>query len=305
MIDWQIDGPGFPVLRDPDLLAAMITISSNANSADAVAYGIRWGIGNFIGMIIQGAALAALLGLRWQLEEQLEDDWTNPDNWITYGESYLETKRSERISSLFYFINGICMLALGLHGIFSAIRSRREEQTSIENNYSSDNNDSADTTEGGGIGNNEESINNLEKATTDYHDGGEEWDDEESSGKRKNVTLSGLAKTLLDFSYCPQGCRALSKKELSLGIGIANGMCRSPVYCFIPLEPYTSWVYAIFYLVSFAIVSMLVMVGVAQVYAAFTRWLSGDRADYAFRINFASAIPSFLLGVVLVITALL
>lgn len=109
------------VLTGPDHLSAIATLSANAGSIQrAAGYGIRWGLGHSVGLVVVASVFIALENAR---EHTTSDGDTDTDD-----EKSIEIP--ERIETLAECLVGMFLLALGSYGLYQA-HQKRQRQLSL------------------------------------------------------------------------------------------------------------------------------------------------------------------------------
>ena len=108
------------VLTGPDHLSAIATLSVNVGNFRAFWYGIRWGVGHSIGLIVVGSFFITLENMHYNKEETRSGSDNDSDRVIEIPE------RLEHLAASFV---GLFMLSLGLYNIYGAWsrRQRKEE----------------------------------------------------------------------------------------------------------------------------------------------------------------------------------
>ena len=96
------------VLTGPDHLSALATLSANVGNCQAFWYGVRWGVGHSIGLIVVGSIFIII--------SRSGDD--GDDNHVI--------EIPEELESLCESFVGIFMLALGTYSLVKAYRIRRD-----------------------------------------------------------------------------------------------------------------------------------------------------------------------------------
>jgi hypothetical protein len=110
------------VLTGADHLSAIATLSVNVGNFRAFWYGVRWGIGHSIGLVVVGSVFIALENLHYNNNNQDKDgdgDESSDSRVIVIPE------KLENLAACFV---GIFMIALGLYNLHGAHRKRREKQ---------------------------------------------------------------------------------------------------------------------------------------------------------------------------------
>lgn len=308
------------VLTGPDHLSALATLSANIGNFEAFWYGVRWGIGHSIGLILVGSILIIL-------------DYSNQGN----------ENDDDRIGISEYFKNfceslvGVFMIALGLYGLRSAYKKHRLER---------------DT---GGIGNNiaDEENNNDELSSSSINNGSDD-DNNNNNGHAgrgalelslssdappaHNVHNGEASMSLADVSYdamgttipqdrkreadasdyihnhhhhhdcCGDGeddcCNCcpnvnIPKPVLSLGIGIVHGVAGpGGVLGVLPAVQLHNGVLASIYLLTFCAVSTLTMGTFAALYGTSSSYISaGSETVMTYKVEIFSSGLSVFVGV--------
>lgn len=124
------------VLTGPDHLSALATLSANVGNCRAFWYGVRWGVGHSIGLIVVGSGFI--------LTSRINDNGNANDQ-----DAIAIPERIESIGEIFV---GVFMLALGCYSIVKAYRMRSvatdtitEADAEMRNNMMTDND--VDTTD--------------------------------------------------------------------------------------------------------------------------------------------------------------
>lgn len=267
------------VLTGPDHLSALATLSANVGNCRAFWYGIRWGIGHSIGLVVVGSIFILLS--------------RNNDDAIVIPES---------IETVLETFVGLFMIALGCYSLHKAAHTHHH----LENNDNTRTH-SSDL---------ELPNQNREQYNDPQHDfalGGEaslsladvqnhtRTKDEDG---RKSMDHFSIRHTIMEFfhdSHEPteeeEEGGLLSKRFLTLGIGIVHGVAGpGGVLGVIPaVQLHNAWLSTV-YLGSFCLTSTLIMGCFAVTWGKCSSRVSQNSHTVKYRIEIFSASLSILVG---------
>ncbi|VEU40985.1 unnamed protein product [Pseudo-nitzschia multistriata] len=275
------------VLTGPDHLSAIATLSVNAESRwRAAGYGIRWGIGHSIGLVLVASIFIGLENSHPGRPDSSgsENDDVNDDD----GTRSIEVP--ERIESMAECFVGFFMLGLGCYSLYQAHRKRRDSIFGHHHHHyhahflprenESTSQERSDHPFGLGEGVDEASHNVLPPNAA-----GEEVDDEERSFNsrardqpHRPMEAMGIDDSHASFydqhdheSHSP----SLSKQFLALCVGIVHGVAGpGGVLGVVPAVKLHNLWHSIAYLGSFCASSIATMGGFAACYGAVSTRLS-------------------------------
>ena len=305
------------VLAGPDHLSALATLSANIGNFQAFWYGVRWGLGHSIGLLLVGSVLV-IIDFSTDDMDNDNDDEVIPIS--QYFESFCES------------IVGVFMILLGLHGLRSAHLKHRvgrdqgvEGSTSIddiENNdghlFSSNRNSLDDDVHlelsPSANSKNDNNLNTItEEETTPPALNVQNGEASLSLAdiplrKRKSPDLAATSNEAVlnhhhhhhHFDCCPCIDRLnFSKPILSLGIGIIHGIAGpGGVLGVIPAVQLHNWKLALVYLGTFCTSSTLVMGIYAALYGSCSAYISETNVSVmAYRMEVFSAGLSLFVGI--------
>jgi len=294
------------VLTGPDHLSALATLSSNAGyNFVAFWYGVRWGIGHSIGLILVGSILIAI---------------TNSNS---------EFQMPEKLETILESLVGVFMLLLGCYHLKIAIFDQPLNNSSTDGRKSNDNycdEWGEEMTEQFTI------TENPSESNFDDDD-----DDEEEEYKKQQQQSSERTESIFNHSqqhhhhHCGRGITACivpllcplsmcklvfqrccnisewsccsggcSKGVLSLFVGIVHGVAGpGGVLGVLPAVELHDWKLALVYLSTFCITSTVIMGFFAAFYGHCTTMLvaSGSSAKFEFRMAVFSSSLSIIVGV--------
>ncbi len=115
------------VLTGPDHLSALATLSANVGDYKAFKYGVRWGIGHSIGLVIVGSILIIidLTGhpRNYGSDVNEGDGRGNGTNTYYYDQSHLQI--SEEFQSFCESLVGVFMILLGLYSMVNIVQNHQ------------------------------------------------------------------------------------------------------------------------------------------------------------------------------------
>ena len=305
------------VLTGPDHLSALATLSANVGNCQSFWYGVRWGVGHSIGLVVVGSILILM---------------SNDDNASIAIPEIVET-----IGETFV---GLFMLALGSYSIIKAFRNWNNEtfddgemihammQTSVfEDNVISDGDSRfiAERMSSNRLvrGKSERSLTSISHHIPDdtlpksmrasiFQDDDEEEEDGpqfRSESGEGSLSLADAGRKYFesmnidshshmdDHDHLPNMGDGISKQFLSICIGIIHGVAGpGGVLGVIPAVQLHNLVLSTIYLGSFCLTSTLVMGVYAAGYGMCTSRLSANSRRFEFRMEVFSALLSVIVG---------
>jgi len=260
------------VLTGPDHLSALATLSSNTSSFIAFWYGVRWGIGHSIGLLIVGSILIAIT--------------SNEDN--DGDDDAFETP--ETLENILEYFVGVFMLLFGAYHLRIAFLEK--ENNSIG--------EVAETNDEEGESLPYASMEEDPTAKTENHLHHHHHCGEEVTACLVS-TLCPLPMCKSVFYRCTEnGC---SKGILSLCVGIVHGVAGpGGVLGVLPAVQLHNWMLASVYLGTFCITSTFIMGLFAALYGnCSTMLVSSDKAKFEFRTAVFSSSLSIIVGVLWIV----
>ncbi len=311
------------VLTGPDHLSALATLSANIDSCQAFGYGVRWGIGHSIGLLLVGSILIMI-----DYSNHDKENDNNNDDKIGISESF---------ESFCETLVGIFMVCLGLYGLRSTYLKHRGG-SALESDVNGEN--SNDTLLSSRFDSNNYCNSNSpnKKRNDDEESGVFELSPSTASTKRATIQNGEASMSLADVSYdamgtttsqmnndrnisslihhhhshdhheccnddnhccnCCPSCK-FSKPILSLCIGIVHGVAGpGGVLGVIPAVQLHNWKLATFYLLTFCAVSTLTMGSYSALYGTFSSYISTGNAEVMeYRVELFSSGLSLFVGV--------
>jgi hypothetical protein len=268
------------VLTGPDHLSALATLSANVGNFKAFAYGVRWGVGHSIGLVLVGSILI-MLDYSNQQQNNGDDDGRNDDaiDMPKYIDLFCET------------MVGVCMLLLGLYGFVTAYRKHNGSGDSANTNTVTG------TNHGQGV------TCNIESGNGDTTLLGEQYYPPTTDDPSFQFQNGEASMSFHDHHHhLPQCCSNcnIPKPIITLGIGIIHGIAGpGGVLGVIPAVQLHNWKLAIIYLGSFCFTSTLTMGLYAALYGSCTHSFveSQNSAVIEYRMEMFSAGLSVFVGV--------
>jgi hypothetical protein len=285
------------VLTGPDHLSALATLSANIGNFEAFWYGVRWGIGHSIGLIIVGSILI-LIDYANGGENNDNDDGTIGIS--EYFESFCES------------IVGVFMVLLGLYGLRTAYRKHIGGTVEEGSNHSNDmstrgNEENDDFLE---LSPPTQSSINVEDGIASMSLADVSYDALGTTSPQNRQNEHSAAPDFIhnhhhhhdfcgdeDDDCCCGSCN-ISKPILSLGIGIIHGIAGpGGVLGVIPAVQLHNWKLAIIYLGTFCLSSTLTMGTYAALYGSCTSYASQKNTSMMeYRIEMFSSGLSLFVG---------
>lgn len=287
------------VLTGPDHLSALATLSANVGNFRAFWYGIQWGIGHSIGLVVVGSTFILLSSKRGNSNangngNDDDGDKNGDDDGIFIPDSV------ETIGECFV---GIFMLALGCYSLVKAYRIRR----GILDNANGNGNDNA-----GGSGDDDDEMRYTAMDDEDVHDYGFDVDREDRNGTQtsgnhglsQENAIENHANTDAPHSHSHHDHLNVSsmqegipKKLITVVIGIVHGVAGpGGVLGVIPaVQLHNPWLSTV-YLGSFCVASTFTMGCFAALYGVCSSKLTQDSKKLAWRMEVFSASLSILVG---------
>lgn len=299
------------VLTGADHLSAIATLSANIGNCRAFWYGIRWGVGHSIGLVLVGSIFIALENVQ---NNNNNNGSSGNHNSGDGDESVDESTRSieipEPLENVAACFVGFFMLGLGFYNLYRANLTRRERKKRRRHSHGhgrdhchhkhcdhphDDENDDQD-------GTGKLSCEPLTATTIDidsYVDQSKgssmNRDEEEQNAPKLPSSPSSSMDIDNDVSSRKKGI--VSKKFLSLGIGLAHGVAGpGGVLGVVPAVRLHNIWYSVAYLGSFCVSSIAVMGAFAALYGSLSEKWSRDDDKLAYRIEVFSASLSILVG---------
>ena len=291
------------VLTGPDHLSALATLSANVGNYRAFWYGVRWGIGHSIGLILVGSTFIILSSQSQASGGQNDDDGDQDGDDDT-------VEIPERIESIAETFVGLFMLALGSYSLVKAYRTRRNAKGNGNGHVNrTDNHDDAPTTAytldlNQATNSSSASVSrSMANAPPDSYSArprmsimgssiGEQQQQQQQNGDGDGG-YHGHSHLLTNDA----NDAGVSKKLLTVCIGIVHGVAGpGGVLGVIPaVQLHNVWLSTV-YLGSFCVTSTLVMGGFAAAYGICSSRISGDSETFAFRMEVFSASLSIVVG---------
>ncbi len=299
------------VLTGPDHLSALATLSANIGNFEAFWYGVRWGIGHSIGLLVVGSIF---IGLDFSSQGG-NGNGNDDDTTITVPDV---------VQSFCESIVGVFMIFLGIYGLISCYQKYKRME---RGNQSDGMVDDYDEGEGGS-----EHLSSTELSPST--DDGQQTSflpsldvqQGEASMSMADVSYDAMGTTIPqmnksntpDFIHdhhhhhhheccgedeqCCCSCCGdfkVSKPILSLGIGIIHGVAGpGGVLGVIPAVELHNWKLAIIYLGTFCLSSTLTMGTFAALYGSCSSYVSQrDSATMGYRMEMFSSGLSVFVGV--------
>lgn len=270
------------VLTGPDHLSALATLSSNVGDFKAFEYGVRWGVGHSIGLVLVGSILIAL---DYSHQNQNGNDGEGDDE---YGNTI---DMPEYIELLCESIVGICMLLLGLYAFASTYHKYNNGENTGKNSANMKLND------------NKGDPNLLEEQSKQPR-----TDDQSFPFQSGEASMSLADVSMINnhdngqnhhHHHLPQCCSNcnIPKPIIALGIGIIHGVAGpGGVLGVIPAVQLHNWKLALIYLGSFCLTSTLTMGIYAALYGSCTHVSSQNSVVLKYRMELFSASLSIFVG---------
>ena len=302
------------VITGPDHLSALATLSANVGNFQAFWFGVRWGIGHSIGLLVVGSILISI-------------DYNN-NNQNEQGENdYEAIGISTTFTNLCEILVGIFMVILGIYGLRSAhvkknnptiMATTFDEAETLNEERHIDNNehnlfplryDTIGDVETNGVlelsppSESKERQYEHDNHNINVHDGVSSMSLADVS---KNDAMGNIADVSHNYhhhhhhhGFCCQGndhccgCE-VSKPVLSLGIGMVHGIAGpGGVLGVLPAVQLHNWRLAACYLLTFCSVSILTMGGFAGLYGTLSSYISkGNNIEYKVEM-FSSGLSLF------------
>jgi len=301
--------------------SAIATLSVNVGNCRAFYYGVRWGVGHSIGLVLVGSFFIVLENISYSHRQEggADDPWEDDDrtddadiNGNDDGSRSIEVP--ERIESIAECFVGVFMLALGLYNLFRAHRKERE-MTPPDHHH------------GHGLFHHHQNHgdrNSLDPLTTSkgvsshiYSDG--VWNESSTSASSSRAPNNPLAEADTEANFedvegdvlqapeslppmeidDPRACNetGLSRSFLSLCIGIVHGVAGpGGVLGVIPAVRLHNFWHSIVYLGSFCASSIVVMGCFAASYGSLSSALTQGSDVLVYRMEVFSASLSALVG---------
>lgn len=297
------------VLTGPDHLSALATLSANVGNCQAFWFGVRWGIGHSIGLIVVGTFFILM-------------SRGNDDGYINIP---------EKVESLAESFVGIFMLALGIYSSCKVMKKRNSDTIddaemrrsmfhTSDFEYDDDSNQNKSTNRRKSMvkDNSDKSLLSIaQQYPTDIAPRDLRtsiFDDEEDDFRsttlqyetgEASLSMADTAGAYRDGAmdiedhhhhHYPEGT-GLSKQIISVCIGIVHGIAGpGGVLGVIPaVQLHNAWL-SIVYLSSFCVTSTLVMGTYAALYGVCTSCVSAKSSNLEYRLEVFSSMLSILVG---------
>ena len=301
------------VLTGPDHLSAIATLSVNVGNCRAFYYGVQWGVGHSIGLIVVGSIFIVLENRHYHLSHDDDDDNDDdPDGNEHDDDGSDDDIRSiqipERVENISVCFVGIFMLVLGSFSLFKAYRKRRDEMRSHQQHDVDDEKRSSSTdpliiNTAGIVNYSEDNSSEIGPISPESHSmvpmGVEDQyhsfhHAEHINNEKDNEDEHGGH----GHNHLPVDMKdGVSKQVLSLCIGIVHGVAGpGGVLGVIPAVRLHNVWHSIVYLGSFCASSILVMGCFAASYGTLSSRLTQSNGTLAYRMELFSASLSFTVG---------
>lgn len=275
------------ILTGPDHLSALATLSANVDKSLAFWYGIRWGIGHSIGLIVVGSTFILLSSRGRQNDADGDDD----------GDGDGAVEIPEKIETICEVFVGFFMLALGCYSLMKAFQKGRNAKHGEEGHANASGDEEMTNDVGGRVGTNGKEDDSplqytLGEASLSLADVANP--NASSSSKTRPEIIEGHGH---GHSHLPNMQDGISKQFLTIGIGIVHGVAGpGGVLGVIPaVQLHNPWLSTV-YLGSFCVTSTLVMGCFAAMYGECSSRVSQNSETLAFRMEVFSASLSVLVG---------
>mmetsp|Transcript_5177 Transcript_5177/g.12356 ORF Transcript_5177/g.12356 Transcript_5177/m.12356 type:complete len:303 (+) Transcript_5177:186-1094(+) len=267
------------VLTGPDHLSAIATLSVNVGNFRAFWFGVRWGIGHSIGLIVVASVFIAMENLN--LHNGVQDI---SDNSIRVIEV------PERIQNLAECFVGIFMLALGSFNLYLARRTRGQKKVRgrCHHHHCHRLHDENDEERVGLLSG--DSPTEKSKSIGDY--GIRSGNSDDAMDASPMIDPMGIDKDGINDSD-----EVASKKFLSLCIGIFHGVAGpGGVLGVVPAVKLHNVWHSVAYLGTFCASSIVTMGCFAATYGSLSATWSKKNDGLAYRLEIFSASLSILVG---------
>lgn len=315
------------VLTGPDHLSAIATLSVNVGNFRAFWYGVRWGVGHSIGLVLVGSVFLVLENIHYN-----SDNDPQKASWVEDSDTRSSNSNENRVVEVPKLVEnlaesfvGVFMLVLGLHNLYWA-RRKRTEKTTCNGKHRHD----RDHEHNHWYSNLSHGHSQCHHPHCHYHHVHHE--DEEQRGELSCDSLTATASAAPNYgngSSSPQDNQeenvetedlkvskspsvnsmgidkatsdanddGISKKLLSLWIGIFHGVAGpGGVLGVVPAVKLHNLWHSVAYLGSFCASSIVVMGSVAALYGSWSATVSQENDRLAYGLEVASAALSVLVG---------
>jgi len=277
------------VLTGADHLSAIATLSVNVGDFRAFWYGVRWGIGHSIGLIVVGSVFIVLENVNYRNSGSLEN---NSSRVIEIPE------KLERLAACFV---GLFMLALGFYNLYLAHARRRKTAQAIpqrhchhrhcDNLHDDQHDRSTDL-----------SCDSLTASNASLRKYGDRSNDHENHSSPAHLESTfvqdpSMDSMGIDNNKNNDGEGPVSRKILSLWVGIFHGVAGpGGVLGVVPAVRLHNLWHSVAYLGSFCFSSIAVMGTFAALYGAVSAKWTQDNDRLAYGMEVFSASLSVLVG---------
>jgi hypothetical protein len=288
------------VLTGPDHLSAIATLSVNVGNFRAFWYGIRWGFGHSIGLVVVGTVFIALENVHYK-----QNNNGDGQNWEEGSKSEGSTRVievPEQLENLAACFVGLFMIALGCYNLYWAQQRRKERKNRIRRGHCHhrhchhlhDEHDSerTETLSCDALTATKVSINNYGNRSIILDDNDEDEEvDSDGPGSPSSLDPMGIAKD----DGIAEG--DVSKKFLSLWVGVFHGVAGpGGVLGVVPAVRLHNVWHSVAYLGSFCASSIAVMGCFAALYGSLSASWTKDNDRLAYGMEVFSASLSVLVG---------
>ena len=310
------------VLTGPDHLSALATLSANIGNFQAFWYGVRWGIGHSVGLILVGSILIII---DYYNHGNGDNDINNDGEDSTIGISKVFENFCESLV-------GIFMILLGIYGLRSTFLRHKvdiivyknpNEENEERGHDNDDNNqttseDNDDVEDGstlelspshrsdddcnGVINNDQEAKIYNGEASISLADVSSSYQNHHHHGNRVSDFIHHHHNCGDDDEYCCSFCGNscnLSKPILSLCIGIVHGVAGpGGVLGVLPAVQLHDFKLAVLYLSTFCVFSTITMGVYAALYGTLSSYISnGNSASMEYKVELFSSGLSLFVGI--------
>ena len=303
------------VLTGPDHLSAIATLSVNVGNFRAFWFGVRWGVGHSIGLVVVGSFFIGLENIRYHTSSSEVEG--NSNDALKDDQNTRSIEIPKPLENLAESFVGIFMLAMGFYNMYWAGRKRNGNTKhgyhqlhhnhhhchypDCDHTHDDDNDErsgtlSCDPLTAKAYINTANYGGTSNKISTVREEKDDDDDDDEDISSIPQSSLCqvpmGIEKNDNDVAD-----RAVSKEFLSLCVGIAHGVAGpGGVLGVVPaVRLHNAW-HSVAYLGSFCVSSIMVMGIIAGLYGSLSATWTRDNDRWAHRVEVFSAFLSLLVG---------